>query len=166
MSAIHETRPAEGNAGAGKPARNGETVCNCAVIRQAARRVTRFYDQALASWGLRITQYPILVSLAAGGPVTMNVLAERMVMDRATLGHNLRPLEAQGLLTLTPGKDRRSRIVALTEAGRQRLRDARPAWNAAQQAFETAFGPDEAADLRATMLRLARLDFGGGRAAS
>jgi DNA-binding MarR family transcriptional regulator len=139
---------------------NSETTCNCAVIRQAARRVTRLYDQALAPWDLRITQYPILVSLAAGGPVTMNVLADRMVMDRATLGHNLRPLEAQGLLTLTAGKDRRSRIVTLTEVGRRKLRDARPAWDAAQRAFETAFGPTESAELRAAMARLARLDFG------
>jgi DNA-binding MarR family transcriptional regulator len=136
-----------------------ETPCNCAMIRQAARRLTRFYDQALAPTGLRITQYPILVTLAVGGPVTMNLLAERMVMDRATLGHNLRPLEAQGLLTMTPGEDRRSRIVALTETGRQRLRDARPAWNAAQRGFEAAFGPEDAAALRATMGRLARLDF-------
>jgi DNA-binding MarR family transcriptional regulator len=160
MSVIRETSPAEGGSKGGKQGGNGETACNCAVIRQAARRVTRLYDQALAPWGLRITQYPILVSLAAGGPVTMNVLADRMVMDRATLGHNLRPLEAQDLLTLTPGEDRRSRIVALTEVGRQKLRDARPAWNAAQRAFETAFGPDESAELRATMARLARLDFG------
>ncbi len=46
---------------------------------------------------LRITQYPILSWLSTVGPMTMNVLAERMVMDRATLGHNLRPLETQGL---------------------------------------------------------------------
>jgi DNA-binding MarR family transcriptional regulator len=136
-----------------------ETQCNCAAIRQAARRVTRLYDQALASAGLRITQYPILSWLAADGPITMNVLAGRMVMDRATLGHNLRPLEAAGLLTMKPGEDRRSRVVTLTEAGRQKLAEARPAWKAAQKTFEAAFGPDDSAALRATMARLARLEF-------
>jgi DNA-binding MarR family transcriptional regulator len=137
----------------------GETPCNCAAIRQAARRVTRLYDQALAPAGLRITQYPILAWLAAAGPVTMHVLADRMVMDRATLGHNLRPLQAQGLVTLTAGQDRRSRLVGLTEAGRRKLRDARPAWDAAQRTFEAAFGAEDSAALRATMVRLARLDF-------
>lgn len=131
------------------------------MIRQAARRITRLYDQALAPAGLRITQYPILVSLASAGPVTMGVLADRMVMDRATLGHNLRPMEAQGLLSLTAGSDRRSRIVALTEVGRRKLREARPAWRAAQETFEAAFGPEDSAALRATMLRLTRLDFSG-----
>ena len=143
-----------------------DTPCNCAAIRQAARRVTRLYDLALAPTGLRITQYPILSWLATTGPMTMNVLAERLVMDRATLGHNLRPLEAQGLLTLTAGDDRRSRVVTLTEVGRRKLSEARPAWNAAQKTFEAAFGPEDSAALRATMVRLARLDFsvkGGAR---
>jgi DNA-binding MarR family transcriptional regulator len=136
-----------------------ETSCNCGAIRQAARRVTRLYDQALAPFGLRITQYPILVWLASAGPATMRVLADRMVMDRATLGHNLRPLEAQGLVTMVPGEDRRSRVVALTEVGRRKLREARPAWHAAQTAFEATFGPEDSAALRTTLTRLARLDF-------
>jgi DNA-binding MarR family transcriptional regulator len=135
-----------------------ETICNCAAIRQAARRVTRLYDQALAPAGLRITQYPILSWLANAGPMTMGVLAERMVIDRATLGHNLRPLEAQGLVTMCAGADRRSRVVALTAAGHQKLAEARPAWHAAQEAFEAGFGINEAAALRATMARLTRLD--------
>jgi len=136
-----------------------ETICNCAAIRQAARRVTRLYDQALAPTGLRITQLPILAGLAANGPTTMGALAERMVMDRATLGHNLRPLEADGLVTMSVGEDRRSRVVSLTPAGRQKLAEARPLWRAAQKAFETKFGTDESAALRATMTRVARLDF-------
>jgi DNA-binding MarR family transcriptional regulator len=138
---------------------NAEIVCNCAAIRQAARRVTRLYDQALAAYGLRITQYPILAWLAIEGPVTMNVLADRLVMDRATLGHNLRPLQAHGLVSLQAGKDRRSRMVSLTDAGRRKLREARPAWTAAQRTFEAAFGMEEATALRATMARVARLEF-------
>ena len=136
-----------------------ETICTCAAIRQAARRVTRLYDQALAPAGLRITQYPILAWLAATGPAPMGALAERMVMDRATLGHNLRPLEAEGLVTMSVGTDRRSRLVSLTPAGRQKLAEAKPLWRAAQKAFETKFGADEAAALRATMSRVAHLDF-------
>ena len=101
-----------------------ETICTCAAIRQAARRVTRLY-----------------------------------VMDRATLGHNLRPLEAEGLVTMSVGTDRRSRLVSLTPAGRQKLAEAKPLWRAAQKAFETKFGADEAAALRATMSRVAHLDF-------
>ena len=150
---------ASGDSASGDSA-SGDSVCNCAAIRQAARRVTRLYDQALAPSGLRITQYPILAWLASAGPATMSVLADKMVMDRATLGHNLRPLEAQELVTMEAGSDRRSRVVALTEIGRRKLRQARPAWEAAQQRFEATFGREHSAALRSTMVRLARLDFG------
>ena len=136
-----------------------ETPCNCAALRQAARRVTRLYDQALAATGLRITQFPILSWLDTAGPMTMNVLADRIGLDRATLGHNLRPLQARGLVSLSPGEDRRSRIVTLTEAGRRVLSEARPSWRQAQKAFEAAFGAEESAALRATMARLASLEF-------
>lgn len=139
---------------------NPETPCNCAALRQAARVVTRHYDRALAPMGLRITQYPILAWLASAGPMTMHVLAERLVMDRATLGHNLRPLEAQGFVALAVGEDKRSRVVTLTETGRRKLREARPAWREAQRNFETAFGAADAATLRAMLGRLTRPDFG------
>src|SRR5215212_8694112 len=99
----------------------GRTRCNCLALRQAARRVTQFYDQALAPVGLRITQYPILAWIAAEGPMPMKALADLLVMDRATLGHNLRPLLTAGLVELAVGEDRRSRTVTLTDAGRQRL---------------------------------------------
>ena len=61
-------------------------------------------------------------------------------------------------MRLTAGTDKRSRLVSLTDSGRQRLEDAKPAWRAAQHAFETAFG-EAAAALRATMGRLARTEF-------
>ena len=60
-------------------ARMAETPCECAAPRQASRRVIRLYDQALAPFGLRITQYPILAWLAVSGPVTLSTLAARMV---------------------------------------------------------------------------------------
>lgn len=120
--------------------------------------MTRLYDRALAPFGLRITQYPILVSLAVNGPETIGALAERLVMDRATLGHNLRPLAAGGLVEMQTGADRRGRVVGLTASGRTRLREARPAWQAAQEAFDAAFGADDAMALRVTMARVSHLE--------
>ncbi len=138
-------------------AEQGPTLCNCQALRQATRRVTQFYDHALASTGIRITQLPILYRLARSGPLPMKALAETMIMDRATLGHNLRPLEAQGLVSRTIGKDRRERLVTLTPLGAERLTAARGSWNDAQARFEQAFGPGESAALRATLARIAAL---------
>ena len=133
--------------------------CYCLALRQAARRVTQVYDRALAPAGLRGTQLPILVRLAEAGPTPMKALAAFMVMDRATLGHNIRPLEAQGLVALTVGADRRSRLVALTDTGRTRLETARRLWRDAQDQFETAFGADNAAALRTLLNQVSHADY-------
>ena len=68
-------------------------VCNCAALRQAARRVTKLYDDALAPIGLGANQFSILARLSLVGPRTIQDLARLLVMDRSTLGHLLRPLE-------------------------------------------------------------------------
>lgn len=80
-------------------------------------------------------------------------------MDRATLGHNIRPLETKGHLVLTVGKDRRSREVSLTKAGQKVLAEAKPLWQRAQTIFETKIGSKEAAKLRTVLNRIAESDF-------
>lgn len=136
------------------------TPCNCHALRQAVRRVTQLYDHALAPTGLRVTQFSVLAHLYDAGPMSMKALADLLVMDRATLGHNLRPLEARGLIALAVGPDRRSRLVTLTAGGRDRFHAARPHWKQAQQRFEAQFGPAQSAELRDTLARIAHTDFG------
>jgi DNA-binding MarR family transcriptional regulator len=135
------------------------TPCNCYALRQAARRVTQLYDQALAPLDLRATQYSLLAEIERLGPISLIPLAEAMVMDRATLGHNVRPLLARGYVNLSVGHDRRSREVSLTERGRKILHKARPLWQHAQAVFERDVGVEEAAQLRAQLDRVATREF-------
>ena len=133
--------------------------CNCLSLRQATRRVTQLYDQAFAPIDLRATQFSLLAKVEQLAPITLNALAAALVMDRATLGHNVRPLEARGLLKLKVGEDRRSREVSLTKAGRDRLAQGRKLWRQAQRSFEDEIGQDTAATLRAMLQRIAETDF-------
>src|SRR3954465_6805812 len=136
----------------------GETLprpeqCNCFAVRSAARYVTQFYDQVLAPTGLRTTQFSVLVRLKRKGPLTINKLADEIVMDRTTLGRNILPLERDGLIKVEPAaSDRRAKELSLTKAGEKRLQAAMKQWSRAQARFESTFGPRRAADLR-TMLR-------------
>jgi DNA-binding MarR family transcriptional regulator len=51
-------------------------------------------------------------------------LAEILVMDRTTLGRNLRPLERNRLLEIVPSdEDRRARVVTITAAGLDRIKE-------------------------------------------
>ena len=137
-------------------------VCHCQTLRHAARRLTQFYDRVLAPSGVKATQLPVLAALMEFGSQPLGALAGRLGLDRATLGHNVRPMVAQGWVALAPGEDRRRRDVALTEAGRAVLRGALPLWRAAQDGFAAGFGEARAAGLRAEAAAAARLRLPGG----
>jgi DNA-binding MarR family transcriptional regulator len=115
--------------------------CTCAKLRKLTRAMSRLYDQHMAPVGLKITQYSVLAT-AARDPLPVAELAERLGMERTTLTRNLKPLIDAGWVALQPGRDSRQRIVTLTGAGRTKLKEAVPAWRAAQQAFEKIHGVD------------------------
>jgi len=135
-------------------------LCNCRALRQAARHVTQFYDHYLVPTGVRATQFSILAKLERLAPITINALAEDMVMDRTTLGRNIEPLEREGLIAVTKGRaDRRSKELQLTDAGAARLHAASKAWAEAQTRFERSFGSKRASDLRAILRAVTASDF-------
>ena len=135
-------------------------TCNCAALRQAARRVTRLYDEALTPVGIGVNQFSILSRIARIGPSSVQELAQTLVMDRSTLGHLLRPLEERGLVKLSVSpEDRRGRVVMLTAAGKALLSQAHPFWERAQKRFKATFGSEPAARLRRTLKRVATSDF-------
>jgi DNA-binding MarR family transcriptional regulator len=142
-------------------------ICNCAALRQAARHVTQFYDHHIAVAGLRTSQFSILAKLKSLGPLTINTLAEKMVMDRTTLGRNIQPLAREGLVAVRPGHaDRRTKELHLTEIGREHLRAAAKRWAQAQARFDTVFGKDRALNMRRLMREVVASDFAATAAQS
>jgi DNA-binding MarR family transcriptional regulator len=134
--------------------------CNCFAVRAAARHVSQSYDRFLAPTGLRTTQYSILARLKRKGPLTINALAEELVMDRTTLGRNILPLQRDGLITIkSAASDRRAKELRLTKAGENRLQQALEGWSKAQARFEAAFGERRAADLRELLRTAAASEF-------
>jgi DNA-binding MarR family transcriptional regulator len=133
------------------PAATELTHCNCLALRQAARQVSQLYDRHLVEVGLTTSQYSILARLDRLGPLSINDLAELMVMDRTTTGRAVRPLERDKLVSIAPGADGRTRIVRLAPAGEQRFKAALVCWRAAQREFEKSYGAADAAKLRATL---------------
>jgi DNA-binding MarR family transcriptional regulator len=136
--------------------------CTCTSLRRASRKVSQMYDAFLAPSGLKGTQYSILAELQrrASAPPSMNELAEALVMDRSTLGHNLGPLERDGLVALAVNtSDRRSRTVSLTARGLRAIEGARPYWDRAQKEFDRTFGAEQARSLRIVLQAVADTAF-------
>lgn len=132
--------------------------CTCASVRRAARRLTRLYDEALRPLGLRLTQYSMLNTVDRTGTPDIGELAELLETERTTLTRNLRPLLAAGWLRVSPGRDRRRRRVAITDAGRSMLAAARPAWRGVELRIRDDLGEGAVADLH--RLNQAVLDLG------
>jgi DNA-binding MarR family transcriptional regulator len=129
--------------------------CNCASLRKAARRLTSFYDSQLAPSGLRATQFAILALVNEMEEVSVNLIAERLGLDRTTAGKNLRPLEQAGFIEVVSARhDARQRAISVTRAGHAALKTAVPLWRQAQSRFEAANGADKAALLRETLKEL------------
>jgi len=130
-------------------------ICSCAAVRQAARYLSRLYDEALAATGLSLNQYSILAKLSRFGPQTVQALADRLVMDRSTLGHLLRPLERSGWIEIdVAATDRRQRQIHITPLGTQLMQQAEPLWKRAEKAFRRDFGEENALLLRTLMKQI------------
>jgi DNA-binding MarR family transcriptional regulator len=134
--------------------------CNCSALRAAARYVTQLYDQHLAAAGLRTTQFSIIAKLKRQGPMTINTLAQELVMDRTTLGRNIVPLQRMGLIAAKRGReDGRSKELHPTKAGLARLEAASRGWSEAQAQFEGALGGGRASELRELLRAVVGSDF-------
>jgi len=142
-------------------------ICNCLAVRQAARHMTQFYDRFMAPTGLSTSQFSILVRLRRNGLMTINALADELLLDRTTLGRNILPLQREGLVAITRGTtDRRSREVSLTADGVARMRAGIKRWAAAQARFEATFGSERTAELRHLMHAVVASDLGAAAGAS
>jgi len=123
-----------------KKKRHELSSCACLNLKMASRTITQFYDGRFREIGLRSTQFNLLAAIEESGPVPMTRLADILVMDRTTLNRDLKPLVRDGLIVVSPGEDRRIRLIDLTEAGNAKLKEGLPVWKELQNDFYRSFG--------------------------
>jgi DNA-binding MarR family transcriptional regulator len=114
--------------------------CTNLKLRQLMRRVARHYDAEVGRCGLKGTQYSLLSYVVKLGPIRPGELARAMKIDASTLTRNLRPLVAAGWLRLEAGSDARSRLVSVTDAGRDKRQEAQRRWRTAQEGINELLG--------------------------
>jgi DNA-binding MarR family transcriptional regulator len=120
-------------------------------LRKASRIAAQHYEEVMKPCGLRNTQFSLIVATSLMGKPLISDLAKVLAMDRTTVSRNLKPLQRQGLLSITTGEDRRSRQIILTEAGKQRLVQAIPLWKQAHQSLQQKVGLENAQQLLAML---------------
>jgi DNA-binding MarR family transcriptional regulator len=125
------------------------TPCYCAMLRTAARKVGFVYDEALAPLGINIAQYSLLRLIERRGQASLTALGRAAVLDRSTVGRNVRVLERLGLVETGRGEDdQREAVVSLADRGRKALEEAAPLWDDCQMRIKGKLGPANAKALR------------------
>jgi DNA-binding MarR family transcriptional regulator len=131
-------------------------TCLCLHTQRAARALARRFDEALRPVGLTNGQFSLLMSLNRPQPPAMGPVAKLLAMDRTTLTAALKPLERQGLVTAAvDAQDRRSRLLVLTDQGRETLAAALPIWRATHAEIEAGPPKLDACALRTALNALA-----------
>jgi DNA-binding MarR family transcriptional regulator len=123
--------------------------CTNLKLRQLMRRVAQHYDAEVGKTGLKGTQYSLLSYVAKLGPIRPADLAREMKVDASTLSRNLRPLIDAGWLAMGPGADGRSRLVSVTDEGREKRQEAQRRWRIAQEAINGIVGSRRVVQLHA-----------------
>jgi DNA-binding MarR family transcriptional regulator len=136
---------------------HGTGLCASFHFRRATRAVTRLYDQALQTCGIRSTQFTILVSVAKTQPTSISALSSLLIIDSTTLTRSLSLLQKEGLLTVSPRSVKRQRFVNLTPSGEKLLGGSLPAWRAVQARFVEALGSEFWLKFRGELERLSNL---------
>jgi MarR family transcriptional regulator for hemolysin len=124
-------------------------------LNQAARAVSRAFDEALAQAGGSLPVWLILLNLQIRRPGTQRELAEAVGIREATLTHHLNAMDAAGLITRTrDSANRRIQIVALTGEGEQAFRRLREAAVAFDARLRAGLDDTEIATLSTVLTRL------------
>jgi DNA-binding MarR family transcriptional regulator len=119
-----------------------EVVRDCIAtrLRMANRVITKVYDGALRPLGLTVTQLTMLVVAEVHGLIRQSKVGAELQLDDSTLSRNLERMRANGWLEEVCGDDARVHSYQLTEAGRNLLDKAIPAWRQAQAEAQHLLG--------------------------
>jgi DNA-binding MarR family transcriptional regulator len=130
-------------------------TCLCLHVQRAARALARRFDVAMKPIGLNNGQFSLMMSLNRPVPATMKSVCDLLAMDRTTLTAALKVLDRRGLVkTETDPKDRRGRLLTLTEAGMAMLSAALPIWTRVHAEIDAELGDGGSDGVRRLLARL------------
>jgi DNA-binding MarR family transcriptional regulator len=127
------------------------------LLRRANQAVVALFNARCHDSGLTPVQYAAMTAIAAEGKTDATRLSEAIGFDRATLGSVIDRLERRGLVTRKahPG-DRRMKLVALTDTGRDALHRVQPLVEQSHRDFLEPLTREEAETLLRLLTKLLR----------
>jgi DNA-binding MarR family transcriptional regulator len=128
--------------------------CHCILLRKAARKVSSYYDEALAPLGVNIGQFSLLRNINRLQPISLTELAAKVELDRSTVGRNTKVLARMGMVAIGHGEDQREALLSLTEEGLALLQRGAPLWDSVQDDIEARLGEEKTEQLQELLAAL------------
>jgi DNA-binding MarR family transcriptional regulator len=128
-----------------------ERECLGFRVRKLNRIVSAIYDGALASAGVKTSQFTVLIAIANRESVRPAELTRLLQLDESTLSRNVDRMCAKGWLRLAPDADRRSHLIVITDKGQILIGKCLPAWQEAQEKVSKWLGAESIAALRSVL---------------
>jgi DNA-binding MarR family transcriptional regulator len=119
------------------------------LLKHAQLRLRELTGKALEPFGIDGRQLAVLLAIDDRVPQSQQEIARRLDVDRTSMVALVDELERKGLAERqSVTGDRRKNVVALTEAGKDTVRKATKASNAAEREFLAKLSETEAAAFR------------------
>jgi len=91
----------------------------CFPFYATSRLIIRAYQEDLDALGITYPQYLVMMVLWEDQVITVNQIAEKLILNTNTITPLLKRMETMGLITRTPSKtDQRKVMIGLTEEGK------------------------------------------------
>lgn len=126
----------------------GEITPSCLLtrVRRVSRVVTSIFDQELRRFNVNASQFSMLVLIARLGSASRAEISRANHQERSTSTRNLNILLSEGWAEEVEHQKNGRRIpITLSQAGRDLLTAAMPAWRSAQAETRRLLG-EEGAD--------------------
>jgi len=135
------------------------------LIRRLHQIHAAMFQEECAAFGITPVQYSLMTLLQEHPGLDQGAAALGLGLDRFATADVANRLRAAGLLRSEPGRDRRTRALYLTEAGRRRYAEMAPAVARAHERMVECLPPQRRAAFLGTLKQLvAQLDpVGRGR---
>jgi DNA-binding MarR family transcriptional regulator len=129
-------------------------TCHCILLRKASRKVSSYYDEALAPLGVNIGQFSLLRNINRLAPISLTDLAVEVELDRSTVGRNAKVLERMGLVAIGHGEDQREAMLTVAPQGHAILKQGAPLWDGVQDDIEARLGAEKTRQLQELLAAL------------
>ncbi|SFE62421.1 MarR family winged helix-turn-helix transcriptional regulator [Alteribacillus iranensis] len=113
------------------------------ALNQKVRQLKKELDDKLQVHDLYYAQWTILYTLSRKGSITQTELWKYLQVEAPTITRTLTRMEEKGWIVRTPGRDKRERLVALTEEALAKLPRIKETIDDTEQQFVTSLSEEE-----------------------